>query len=556
MARKAARTSRSGSVLLLVLVVVAMLTLGTATYLELMQNERRAVRRHGRAAQAARLAESGVEYVKTLLALTPEELSEDGGLASNAALMQAIVVDEQQDDVDRGLFTILAPAQSDGRYSGVRYGLEDESAKLHLNVLLADESQAVNRLMALPGMTAEIADAILDWMDDDDQPRPSGAELEYYGQLTPPYEPRNANFDSIDELLLVRGVTPELLYGLDVNRNMLIEEVEQPRGALAELDNSLGELDRGWAAYLTVTSLEAASPTAAALPDLNSQNLRQLHDALKQNGLDEGQANFVAIYRQYGAAPEEEDPSDNAAARNRDGAGQRGQGGAERQPPGAAAGQPGAAGRAPGEQTPTTVNAAAVQVNFETAGGVQINSPLDLVGVKVQIPASDENSPPQIVESPWQDDVASYRKLLDLYDAVRLTTARRMAGRVNINAASRPVLRSVPGLSRANIDQIVSRRELEPDLALSEQRHAIWLLVEGIVELDEMRELERYVTTRGNVFSGQSVGFFAAGPIAARGGFVLDASGNVPRLRAWNNLSALGRGYGGELLGAVEEPER
>ena len=51
-------TRRRGSVLFMVLVVVALLTLGTATYLELMQNERQAVRHHGRGLQAGRLAES------------------------------------------------------------------------------------------------------------------------------------------------------------------------------------------------------------------------------------------------------------------------------------------------------------------------------------------------------------------------------------------------------------------------------------------------------------------------------------------------------------------
>ena len=544
---------RRGSVLLLVLVVVAMLTLGTATYLELMQHEHQAVRHHGRAAQAVRLAESGVEYAKTLLALTPVELVQEGGLASNSTLMQAIVVDDQPDDFDRGMFTLLAPAQSDGRYSGVRYGLENESAKLNLNVLLADESQAASRLLALRGMTAEIADAILDWIDDDEAPRAGGAEQEYYSQLSPPYAPRNAAFAAVDELLLVRGVTPELLYGLDANRNMLVDDVEEARGALTELDNATGEFNRGWAAYLTVASVEAMQDPAAALPDLNGKNLQQLHAALKKNGLDEGQANFIVIYRQYGAAPEPEEPSDNAADRD----GNRGDnsgGGGTRQPPGAAAGQPGAAGQPPGQQTPVTVTAAAVQVKFEAEAAAPLNSPLDLVGVKVQVPGGDENSPPQIVESPWQDDTNSYRDLLELYDAVQITTARRVAGRVNVNAATRPVLRSIPGLAATAIDRIISRRESEPDPLLSDQRHAVWLLVEGVVKLDEMRALERYVTTRGDVFSGQSVGFFAAGPIAARGEFILDRSGPTPRLRAWRDLSSLGRGFSGKLLGAQPQP--
>ena len=35
----------------------------------------------------------------------------------------------------------------------------------------------------------------------------------------PPYAPRNGPLGSIEELLLVRGVTPALLFGADLNRN-------------------------------------------------------------------------------------------------------------------------------------------------------------------------------------------------------------------------------------------------------------------------------------------------------------------------------------------------
>ena len=66
--------------------------------------------------------------------------------------MQALLADDQADAFDRGRFTILCPAQIDGLYSGVRYGLENESAKLNLQPLLAEgaDGDARNRLLALP----------------------------------------------------------------------------------------------------------------------------------------------------------------------------------------------------------------------------------------------------------------------------------------------------------------------------------------------------------------------------------------------------------------------
>jgi hypothetical protein len=200
------------------------------------------------------------------------------------------------------------------------------------------------------------------------------------------------------------------------------------------------------------------------------------------------------------------------------------------------------------------VNAAAIQLKFEQQGGTQINSPLDLVGTRVQIPG-ENNAPAQNVTSPWGADVSSYRELLKLYDAAPPAgNARRVAGRVNVNVATRVVLNSIPSLPPAAVGKIVSRREAEPDLTSSDQRHAVWLLIEGIVTIDEMRQLERYITTRGDVFSGQAVGFFDAGPAAARQEFIVDRSGTSPHVRLWRDLTPLGRGFSTLLLG-VESSE-
>lgn len=58
-----------------------------------------------------------------------------------------------------------------------------------------------------------IVDSILDWRDKDELYRQNGAESDYYLSLPKPYKSKNGDFESIDELLLVRGVTPEIFYG-------------------------------------------------------------------------------------------------------------------------------------------------------------------------------------------------------------------------------------------------------------------------------------------------------------------------------------------------------
>jgi general secretion pathway protein K len=103
-----------------------------------------------------------------------------------------------------------------GGYYRVR--LVDESGKIDLN--LAPEVILRNLLYSLdlPGddkdlLVNTIVDSILDWKDPDDFIRLHGAESEYYQSLPHPYKAKNGNFDTVEELILVKGITPEILYG-------------------------------------------------------------------------------------------------------------------------------------------------------------------------------------------------------------------------------------------------------------------------------------------------------------------------------------------------------
>jgi general secretion pathway protein K len=58
-----------------------------------------------------------------------------------------------------------------------------------------------------------IVDSIMDWRDKGNFHRVNGAKDEYYLSLPQPYKCKNGDFTSIEELLLVRGVTPEIFYG-------------------------------------------------------------------------------------------------------------------------------------------------------------------------------------------------------------------------------------------------------------------------------------------------------------------------------------------------------
>jgi general secretion pathway protein K len=98
-----------------------------------------------------------------------------------------------------------------------KLSLTDESGKININAITDSTGIILNNLLVNMGIEKEtadtIVDSILDWKDADDLTRLHGAESDYYMSLPNPYKAKNANFDSIEELLLVKGVTPKILYG-------------------------------------------------------------------------------------------------------------------------------------------------------------------------------------------------------------------------------------------------------------------------------------------------------------------------------------------------------
>lgn len=92
--------------------------------------------------------------------------------------------------------------------------LESVSAKMSINVTNEELWLELLNYYGLEEMqAAEVVDAILDWRDEDQEVRLNGAEFEYYQSLNPPYAPRNGAFHSVEEIILVRGITEEMYYG-------------------------------------------------------------------------------------------------------------------------------------------------------------------------------------------------------------------------------------------------------------------------------------------------------------------------------------------------------
>ena len=161
----------------------------------------------------------------------------------------------------------------------------DEAGKLNINTATFDQ------VMQLEGMTEEIANSILDWRDGDDEPKIGGAEGGYYESLHFGYRIRNGRFRTIRELLLVKGVTEDLLYGEDANLNGVLDYNEKDKDQSWPIDNGDERLDLGWIAYLTCYSYDRnISGDGTSRININNANQQQLERDL---GLSSSHAKWI-----------------------------------------------------------------------------------------------------------------------------------------------------------------------------------------------------------------------------------------------------------------------
>ena len=551
-----------GSVLILVLVVVVLLTVASYSFSEFMFSERRAVRIYGKQLQADALVESGAHYVANFLSLAPPARQVEGGDYDNPGVFRNNLVVDDVAARSRGRFSALATRLGVGASGGIRYGLENESARLNLNVLSEFDRKASGSghkfLMELPGMTIEIADAILDWLDPDDSTRPFGAEANYYSGMDPPYAPRNGALDRIEELLKVRGIDVGMLFGSDVDGSGVVNTFERTQ----ILDTSAQMLtDLGWSSYFTLHSSETtAGPDGEPKIDVNAQKLEKLHDDLKKLFTEE-EANFIILYRQYSSNQAGQSSSAGSSGPSGRGPQSSAPSGNESRPSdsnssantsGSSAGQP--TGRSPSRRSSTakpsaSASSGSVSLDLKKPAQASIASLLDLIGATIQIPG-ENNQPGKVVQSPFTNDARAMREyLMNLMDFCTTDANREIRGRININLAEPAIMAGIPALQPATADSILRARGDPSAPPRSDRRHATWILVEGIVDLETMKKMMPYVTAGGNVYRTQIVGFFdESGPVS-RSEIVFDATQIPPKIRQWRNLTHLGHGYTRDVLG-------
>ena len=99
-----------------------------------------------------------------------------------------------------------------------KYLITDTERKFNINMAITSPD-VLQKALILAG--AEAADipiiipSVQDWIDSDNDARINGAESDYYQTLDPPYFAKNGPIDEISELLLIKGITPDLYWGAD-----------------------------------------------------------------------------------------------------------------------------------------------------------------------------------------------------------------------------------------------------------------------------------------------------------------------------------------------------
>jgi DNA uptake protein ComE-like DNA-binding protein len=283
-------------------------------------------------------------------------------------------------------------------FGGVTVDIQVVDVASKLNVNTATREQ----LLALPDMTEDIADSILDWVDSDEDIRPGGAESGYYLNLDIGYWARNGAIRTDRELLRIKGITEGLFYGE--------RELE-----LLSADNE------GWMHYLTCYSRELNQDS-----DGNRKiniNRADRETLITDLGLSEGQAQWVLDnrpFRQF--ADMIGQTSTTTATASSAGSSAFGQSGATGSTARSAASQTtGAASR----QTQTSSGQATGQQQQEQPAA----EPLDMATV------------------------------LELADKATLTNRRTLPGKVNLNTAGETVLTALFEDNRELAQNVIAARE-------------------------------------------------------------------------------------------------
>lgn len=91
---------------------------------------------------------------------------------------------------------------------GIKVRIQDHAGKINIREISLERLRRLLEKRLGQDASEQIEDLLAawsDWRDLNDLAGPNGAERDYYESLDPPYQPRNGNLETVEELLLIRG---------------------------------------------------------------------------------------------------------------------------------------------------------------------------------------------------------------------------------------------------------------------------------------------------------------------------------------------------------------
>lgn len=199
----------SGIALIIVMICIAVLSILAAAFAFSMKVETKLAQNSGSETELLWTGLSGVEYARWVLVQQTTVAEERGFDALNQFWASG-----DTSSVSNSPF--VGMSLSDIPLGNGHFSIKIVDLERKMNINTADLrflQNAFNVIGVDAGESSGITSAILDWIDPDNNRGPNGAEDDDYMALDPPYHCKNKPIDDLSELLLIRGVTPDMYWG-------------------------------------------------------------------------------------------------------------------------------------------------------------------------------------------------------------------------------------------------------------------------------------------------------------------------------------------------------
>ncbi len=218
---------QQGSALILVLWVLGLLSMLVASFAFEAHIELRLTSFYRDRTKAEYLARSGLDVAELLVA---KSAGLQGAKRDEAKAGSDIWYDPALQLAKGGTVSLVHDLAEAGVGQGlIRLSITPEPARRNINRLIDQtlaNDETLERILDVGGIPQEmwpmLIDSLYDWTDTDTTPRPDGAETDdYYANLDKPYHAGDKGYiDTIEELALIKGFTPEILQGGTLSTGM------------------------------------------------------------------------------------------------------------------------------------------------------------------------------------------------------------------------------------------------------------------------------------------------------------------------------------------------